>query len=425
MKSRFASPSQEHVASLRKRARPGARTLLLAGVALATLAIGLVSAQTPTPQPAAAKPAAPAQVQIPPAPAPAVSKAWIVMDYASGQVLAGENIHERLAPASMTKVLTSYVIAAEMKNGKISRDDQVMMTENAWRKGGAGTDGSYSGFPVNKTARLEDMEKGMVVQSGNDAAIALAEHVAGSEEAFVALMNSYAQRIGMKDSQFMDATGLSAEGHYSSAYDMALLGRALIRDFPETYAYNKIKELTVGGITQPNRNLLLWRDPSVDGIKTGHTSEAGYCIINSAIRGDQRVITVIFGDTSEKQRATDSLALLNWAFRFYETHRLYEPGKVVAQQKVWKGKGDQVQLGVAAPLLVSVPRGRYDALKPSIEVPKQLIAPIKQGQQIGTVKVTLDGKVVAQSPLVATAAVEEGGFFKRLWDSFWMWWESE
>ena len=398
--------------------------------ALATLTIGLVSAQTmPTPQPAAAPAAQVApvqpQVEIPPAPAPAKSKAWIVMDYASGQVLAGENINERLAPASMTKVMTSYVIASELQNGKVTRDDQVTMTENAWRKGGAGTDGSYSGFPVNSTARLEDMEKGMVVQSGNDAAIALSEHVAGSEEAFVALMNAHAARLGMKDTNYEDVTGLSAEGHYSSAYDMALLGRALIHDFPETYAYNKIKEMTVNGIRQPNRNLLLWRDSRVDGLKTGHTSEAGYCIINSAVSGDQRIITVIFGDTSEKQRATDSLALLNWGFRFYETHRLYEPGKVVAEQKVWKGSADNLKLGVAQPLLVSVPRGRYEALKPSIELPKQLVAPFAQGQQVGTVKVSLDGKVVAQAPLVATEAVEEGGFFKRLWDAFWMWWDSE
>jgi len=391
-----------------------------AAAAAITLAAGLAFAQTPAPLP----PAAPAVVSIPPAPAPAVSKAWIVMDYASGQVLAGENIHVHLAPASMTKVMTSYVIAAEVKNGKVRNDDPVTLSENAWRKGGAGTDGSYSGFPVNSTAPLQDMERGMVVQSGNDAAIALAEHVAGSEEAFAALMNSYAQRLGMKDSHFVDATGLTAEGHYSSAYDMALLGRALIRDFPETYAYNKIKELTVNGITQPNRNLLLWRDASVDGIKTGHTSEAGYCIMNSAQRGDQRLITVVMGDSSEKQRADDSLALLNWGFRFFETHRLYEPGKAVTRQKVWKGAGDQVQLGVAQPLLVSVARGRYNELKPSIEVPRQLVAPIAKGQAVGTVKVTLDGKVVAQAPLVAVDGVELGGFFKRLWDAFMMWWKS-
>ncbi|UYK85606.1 D-alanyl-D-alanine carboxypeptidase [Xanthomonas sacchari] len=394
--------------------------------AVATFAVGLVSAQTPGPVPAPpAAAAAPATVAIPPAPKPAVSKSWVLMDYATGQVLAGENEHERVAPASITKVMTSYVIAAELKLGKITRDDQVMLSERAWREGGAGTDGSYSGFPVNKTARLEDMEKGMAIQSGNDAAIALAEHTAGSEEAFASLMNEYAKKIGMTGSHFVNAHGLSADGHYTTAYDLALLGRAMVRDYPETYAYNKIKEFRVGDITQPNRNLLLWRDPSVDGIKTGHTSEAGYCLLSSAKRGDQRLIAVVMGDSSEKQRAEDSLALLNWGFRFFETHSLYEPGKQVAQQRVWKGTEKQVLLGVAQPLLVSVPRGRYNELKPAIEVPKTLEAPIKQGQQIGMVKVSLDGKVVAQAPLVALKAVDEAGFFKRLWDSFWMWWESE
>ena len=395
--------------------------------AVATFAVGLVSAQTPGPVPAspAAAATAPAAVAIPPAPKPAVSKSWVLMDYATGQVLAGENEHVRVAPASITKVMTSYVIAAELKLGKIKRDDQVMLSERAWREGGAGTDGSYSGFPVNQTARLEDMEKGMAIQSGNDAAIALAEHAAGSEEAFASLMNNYAEKLGMTGSHFVNAHGLSAEGHYTTAYDLALLGRAMVRDYPETYAYNKIKEFRVGDITQQNRNLLLWRDPSVDGIKTGHTSEAGYCLLSSAQRGDQRLIAVVMGDSSEKQRAEDSLALLNWGFRFYETHRLYEPGKQVAQQRVWKGTQKEVLLGVAQPLLVGVPRGRYNELKPSIDVPKTLEAPIKQGQAIGTVKVSLDGKVIAQAPLVALKAVDEAGFFKRLWDSFWMWWEAE
>lgn len=395
--------------------------------ALATFAVGLVSAQTPGPVPAspAAAATAPAAVAIPPAPKPAVSKSWVLMDYATGQVLAGENEHVRVAPASITKVMTSYVIAAELKLGKIKRDDQVMLSERAWREGGAGTDGSYSGFPVNQTARLEDMEKGMAIQSGNDAAIALAEHAAGSEEAFASLMNNYAAKLGMTGSHFVNAHGLSAEGHYTTAYDLALLGRAMVRDYPETYAYNKIREFKVGDITQQNRNLLLWRDPSVDGIKTGHTSEAGYCLLSSAQRGDQRLIAVVMGDSSEKQRAEDSLALLNWGFRFYETHRLYEPGKQVAQQRVWKGTEKEVLLGVAQPLLVGVPRGRYNELKPSIDVPKTLEAPIKQGQAIGTVKVSLDGKVIAQAPLVALKAVDEAGFFKRLWDSFWMWWEAE
>ncbi|WP_425501252.1 D-alanyl-D-alanine carboxypeptidase family protein [Pseudoxanthomonas suwonensis] len=357
-------------------------------------------------------------------PRPSQATAWLVMDYATGQVLAGENVDERVEPASITKVMTSYVIAAEMAAGRIKPDDRVLMSERAWREGGARTDGSFSGFPVNEYAPLSEMEKGMAVQSGNDAAIALAEHVAGTQEAFADLMNSYAAKIGMKNSHFVNAHGLSAPEHYSTARDLALLGRAFVRDYPEQYAYNKIKELTVNGITQPNRNLLLWRDSSVDGIKTGHHSKAGYCLMSSAQRGDQRLIAVLMGGASERQRADDSLALLNWGFRSHETHRLYEPGKPVASLKVWKGKADQVQLGVSRPLLVSMARGRYGDLKPAMEVPRSLVAPIAAGQQIGTVKVSLDGQVVAEAPLVAAAAVEEAGFFKRLWDAFWMWWES-
>ena len=392
--------------------------------ALTTFTVGLAFAQAPVPVPVPAS-QAPASDALPVPPAPEiVAEAWIVMDAASGNVLAGENIDQPLEPASITKVMTSYVIAAEMAGGKVSEDDQVMMTEHAWRTGGAGTDGSYSGFEVNKTAPLVQMEKGMVVQSGNDAAIALAQHVAGSVDAFAALMNMYAERIGMRNSHFVNPTGLPAEGHVSSARDLALLGRALIRDFPKAYSYNSIREFTVGPITQPNRNVLLWRDQSVDGIKTGHTSGAGYCLMASAERGDQRLITVVLGSTSEKQRADDSQALLNWGFRFYETHKLYDAGTQVADQKVWKGASDRLQLGVAEPLLVTIPRGRYERLKPMMDVPKTLVAPIAKGQEIGTVKVMLDDKVVAQRPLVALNAVEEGGFFKRLWDEFWMWWES-
>lgn len=395
-------------------------SVVLVSAALAA-GSGFAIAQTPAP----ARPAALSDnLPVPDAPAPKVSKAWLVMDYATGQVLAGENVDTPVEPASITKVMTSYVIAAEMAAGKIKATDQVMMSENAWRSGGAGTDGSYSGFEVNKTAPLEQMEKGMVVQSGNDAAIALAEHVAGSEQAFAQLMNAYAKKIGMKASHFVNPHGLTAEGHVTTAHDLALLGRALIRDFPEAYSYNKIKEFTVGPITQPNRNLLLWRDASVDGIKTGHTSSAGYCLMASAKRGDQRLITVVMGDTSENQRAVDSQALLNWGFRFHETHRLYEAGKALASPKVWKGEADVVQVGVAQPLLVTTARGKYDRLKATMDLPKSLVAPITKGQKIGTVKVTLDGKLVAQAPLVAVSAVEEGGFFKRLWHELLMWWQS-
>ena len=387
--------------------------------ALASAATGLVVAQDAPPPPAPA----PAELPVPPPPV-VTGEAWLLMDFASGQVLAGENVHQRHEPASLTKVMTSYVVAAELKAGRIAPDDQVLMSENAWRSGGAGTDGSYSGFPVNQRAPLERMEKGMVIQSGNDAAIALAEHIAGTVDAFAALMNAHAARLGMENTHFTNPHGLPDENHYSTAYDLALLGRAMIRDFPEHYAYNKIKEFTVGEITQRNRNLLLWRDPSVDGIKTGHTSGAGYCLMTSAQRGDQRLVTVVLGSTGEKQRADDSQALLEWGFRFFESNELYAAGKPIARQKVWKGDADEVVLGLAQPLRVTTRRGKYDQLKPSMELPATLVAPIKKGQQVGKVKVMLDGKVVAERPLVALQAVEEGGFFKRLWDSFWLWWES-
>ena len=401
------------------------RSLLFVALATAGIVLGSGLATAQAPAPAPARPAALSDnLPIPDAPAPATSKAWLVMDYATGQVLAGENIDTPVEPASITKVMTSYVIAAEMAAGKIKPTDPVMMSEHAWRSGGAGTDGSYSGFEVNKTAPLEQMEKGMVVQSGNDAAIALAEHVAGSEQAFAQLMNAYARKIGMKASHFVNPHGLTAEGHITTAHDLTLLGRALIRDFPEAYSYNKIKEFTVGPITQPNRNLLLWRDPSVDGIKTGHTSSAGYCLMASAQRGDQRLIAVVMGDSSENQRAVDAQALLNWGFRFYESHKLYDAGKQVATQRVWKGAADSVRLGVAAPLLVSSPRGQYDRMKATMDIQKTLVAPIAKGQALGTVKVALDGKLIAQAPLVALDDVPQGGFFKRLWDSLLMWWHS-
>jgi len=396
----------------------------VAVAAVATSVLGFAFAQQPQPAPAAPAPAALSDELPVPPPPKITAKAWLLMDFATGQVLAGENEDERVEPASITKVMTSYVVAAEMKAGKVKPTDQVMMSEHAWREGGAGTEGSYSGFEVNKTAPLIEMEKGMVVQSGNDAAIALAEHVAGSEDAFAALMNAYAARIGMKGSHFVNPHGLSEPEHYSTAHDLALLGRAMVRDFPEAYSYNKIKEYTVGPITQRNRNLLLWRDPSVDGIKTGHHSGAGYCLMASAKRGDQRLVSVVMGSSSENQRAVDSQALLNWGFRFFETHRIYDAGKAISKQKVWKGAADEVQLGVSQPLLVSTPRGKYQRLKPSMDIPKTLIAPIAKGQEIGTVKVVLDGKVVAQRPLVALTAVEEGGFFKRMWDELMMWWNA-
>lgn len=393
-------------------------------VALSVSAIGLALAQSPQPQPQPAPAPAMPEVATPPPPS-ITGTAWVLMDYETGQILAGENYDERLEPASITKVMTSYVIASELAAGRISEDDQVMMTENAWRKGGAGTGGSFSGFEVNQTARLLDMEIGMAVQSGNDASIALAEHVAGTEEAFASLMNAHAQRLGMSGSHFVNSHGLSEENHYSTARDLAVLGRAIIGEYPDIYAHNKIREFTVGPITQRNRNVLLWRDDSVDGIKTGHHSAAGYCLMASAQRGDQRLISVVLGSTSENQRANDSMALLNWGFRFFETHRLYDAGEALTTQKLWKGRANELRLGLSEPLLVSTARGKYDQLQPSMDVPQTLVAPIEEGQVIGTVRVVLDDEVVAERELVALDAVERAGFFKRLWHEFLMWWRSD
>ena len=400
--------------------------------ALVAFAAGAAFAQTPTPQPAPLPAAAPPRpAPTPTAPVPSGAKAWVLMDYTSGQVLAGENIDEPLEPASITKVMTSYVVAAEIAAGKVSGDDMVRISENAWRSGGAGTDGSYSALAVNSEVKLDDVLHGLVIQSGNDAAIALAEHVAGSEAAFVDLMNRYAERIGMTNSHFENAHGLSSANHRMSARDIALLSQALIRQFPDHYALYKIKEFTYGGIQQWNRNGLLWKDGSVDGLKTGHTSAAGYCLAASALRGDQRLISVVLGiDTQSRSegfrlREEGNLALLNWGFRFFETHSVYDAGAKVADQKLWRGEADTIELGVSEPLLVTLPRGRYADLKPSMDVPRQLSAPITKGQQIGTVRLTLDDKVVAERPLVALADVPEGGFFKRMSDDFWLWWESE
>lgn len=396
---------------------------LMASAALCAVAIAFAqTAPVPNATPAAT-------VQIPPAPVPTGAGSWLVMDFSNGQVLASQNPDLRVEPASITKVMTSYVVAAELKAGKVKRNDQVLISENAWRGGGGGTDGSTSFLPLNSTVSLDELERGMIIQSGNDASIALAEHVAGSEQAFVDLMNSYAKKIGMNNSRFMNPHGLSHPDHYSTARDLALLGLAMIRDFPETYAYNKIRDYTVNGILQHNRNGLLWKDASVDGIKTGHTSAAGYCLLASAKRGEQRLISVVLGIQTDSSaegfrlRENGNLALLNWGFRFYETRTLYAKGKVIATPKVWKGKLNNVALTIATPFNVSVPRGKFDALKANVDLPKYIIAPLKAGQVVGKVRVSLDGKVIAEQNLVAQVDVPEAGFFGRLWDSFMMWWD--
>ena len=381
----------------------------------------------PTPQ-AVAKPALPvpgAGAGPTPPPPTINAKSWVLMDYATGQVLAGENIDARVAPASITKVMTSYVVSAELAHGKIHLDDKVRISERAWRSGGAGTDGSTSFLQLDSQVPLKDLQYGMIIQSGNDAAIALAEHVAGSEATFAQLMNQYAGQIGMDGTHYVDASGLPDPEHYTTAHDVARLSRALIHDYPEDYKIYAVKEFVWNGIKQHNRNTLLWRDDTVDGIKTGHTSDAGFCLATSAKRGEQRLIAVVMGAASEKQRADDNQALLNYGFRFFETRKLYAANAPLATPELWKGAVDSVPLGVGEDVLVTFPRGRYDELKASLELPARLVAPVAKGGEVGKLKVELDGKSLLERPLIALAPGESGGFFTRVVDEVWMWFKGD
>ena len=379
-----------------------------------------IAQQTP-PKPVPNVPA-PAAMQVPVPPPPDVdATAWVLMDYATGQVLASKNPDQRVVPASITKVMTDYVISAQIGSGKIHLTDQVSISEHAWRAGGAGTDGSTSFLKLNSQVPLKDLLYGMIIQSGNDSAIALAEHTAGSEDTFASLMNAYAKQLGMVNSHFVNASGYPADNHYTTAHDVAILTRALIHDYPEDYAISAIKEFEWNGIKQGNRNTLLWRDPTVDGVKTGHTAEAGFCLDASAKRGDQRMIAIVMGASSEKARADSAMALLNYGFRFFETHKLYEAGKPQATPRLWKGQEDQLPLGVAEDVLVTVKTGDYDKLKATMDIPSTLVAPYKKGQQVGTLHVTEDGQPIEDVPLIALNDAPQGGFFKRLWDSILLW----
>ncbi|TAM99382.1 MAG: D-alanyl-D-alanine carboxypeptidase [Rhodanobacteraceae bacterium] len=380
---------------------------------------GALFAQTPLPPKPSAPPkpvpSAP-QTPIPPAPQPN-AQAWVLMDYANGQILASSNMDARRAPASLTKVMTEYVVAAELKSGKIHMDDQVHISEHAWRAGGAGTDSSTSFLKLNSDVPLKDLLYGMIIQSGNDAAIALAEHVAGSEQAFAEMMNAYARRLGMDNTHFINASGYPAPDLYSSAHDIAILSRALIMNFPDVYKISAIKSFEWNGITQHNRNTLLWTDPTVDGIKTGSTKEAGFCLSASALRDGMRLIAVTMGGPDMNAATTGDEALLNWGFNFYRTHKLYAAGQVLAEPRLWKGEANTLELGIADDALVTIPRGQYDKLQATLEFPQRLIAPFTKGQQVGALKVSFDGKPLLTEPLVVLQDAPRGGFFKRLWDA--------
>ncbi|HAB24041.1 MULTISPECIES: serine hydrolase [Pantoea] len=354
-----------------------------------------------------------------PAPPQVEAKAWILMDYASGKVLAEGNADDRLDPASLTKMMTSYVVGQALKSGKIKRDDMVTIGQDAWATGNPKLKGSSLMFlkPGDRIP-VSELNKGIVIQSGNDACIALADYVAGSQDAFIGLMNNYVKAFGLKNTHFMTVHGLDAEGQYSTARDMALIGQALIRDVPEEYALNKEKEFTFNHIRQMNRNRLLWStNLQVDGIKTGHTSGAGNNLVASATENDMRLISVVLGTATDAARFRESEKLLTWGFRFFETVTPIKADKPFAQQRVWFGDRKEVNLGVEKDAALTLPKGQMKNLKASYTLTTpQLEAPLKKNQVVGTIDFQLDGKTIEQRPLVVMEEVPEGNFFSRIVD---------
>ncbi len=346
------------------------------------------------------------------------ARGYILVDHDSGQVLASKNETEHLDPASITKLMTAYAAFRALTEEQISLTDGVRISEKAWR-----TEGSRMFVEVNTTVTVEDLLQGMIVQSGNDASVALAEYLGGTEETFAQLMNQYAQELGMLDTQYRNSMGLPAKDHYTSAADIARLATAIIRDFPEYYSWYSQREYTYNGITQKNRNALLWRDPTVDGMKTGMTDAAGYCLVSSAEREGMRLIAVVLGAKSPSARAKDSQALLNYGFRFFETRLLYPAGDSVTEARVWMGDAEQTGLGVKSDLYVTIPRGSYEQLQAKMELPEQLIAPVDPSRQIGTVRIDLDQEMVAEANLFALNAINEGSLWQRAKDSVLLWFE--
>ncbi len=347
------------------------------------------------------------------------AKAFVLMDYNSGKILASGNPDERLDPASLTKIMTSYVIGQAVNAGKITPQDMVTVGEDAWATGNPVLKGSSLMFlkPKDRVSVL-DLNKGIVIQSGNDASIALADYVAGSQDSFVSLMNQYVQKIGLKNTHFKTVHGLDSEGQYSTARDMALLTQAMIRDVPDEYALHKEKEFTFNKIRQPNRNRLLWsQNLKVDGVKTGHTSGAGHNLVASATEGDMRLISVVLGAPSDRVRFSESEKLLTWGFRFFETVTPIKADATLKKQRVWFGDTSEVDLGVADDVSITISKGQLQNLKVDIQLTNDsLEAPLAKNQTVGTINFILNDEVVEQHPLVAKNAVEEAGFFGRIWD---------
>ncbi|MGH1485133.1 MAG: D-alanyl-D-alanine carboxypeptidase family protein [Cellvibrionaceae bacterium] len=353
----------------------------------------------------------PRQVIIPAAPQLAAT-AYLLIDANSGRVIAEKSADTALPPASITKLMTSYIVSSEIERGAISRTDLVPISVTAWKKGG-----SKMFVREGTQVPVIDLMRGMIIQSGNDATIALAEHIAGSEEAFVDVMNQQAALLGMANTQFRNATGWPEEGHYSSARDIALLAKALITEFPESYKLYSEKYFSYNGINQPNRNKLLFRDKTVDGVKTGHTEEAGYCLVASSEKEGMRLISVVMGTRSDDARAVESQKLLSYGFRYYHTHKLYEKDAVVSTSRIWKGVTEEITLGVGKDIFLTVPRGTEDSLVAQASVDEIIEAPVVAGQELGNIVVTLEGEELLNTPLVALKAVEKSGFFSRFTDA--------
>lgn len=355
-----------------------------------------------------------------PIPAPPIigAKSYILMDAGSGAPLAALEPDIQLAPASLTKLMTAYAVFKAIKAGQIGLDDQVTVSEKAWRM-----TGSRMFIEVGKQVSVRDLLMGMIVQSGNDASVALAEYTAGTESVFAELMNQYAAALGMSGSHFVNATGLPDAEHYSTARDLALLTRAMINEFPEMYRWYSIREFEYNNISQRNRNALLWRDPSVDGVKTGHTSDAGYCLVSSAMRDDMRVISVVLGTASAKTRTDGSQALINYGFRFFETRLLFKAGEEITNTRVWKSANEFSSLGVSDDIYVTFPRGSYDDLEPILSLPATLEAPVAAGQPLGELSISLNGDTLITRPLRALHNNPVGSIWTRMQDSVMLWFE--
>ncbi len=351
---------------------------------------------------------------IPPPPQVPV-RAYVLMDYQSGNLLANLKGDERMEPASITKLMTAYVVYKALKSGKINLTDQVTISEKAWR-----TQGSKMFVKIGSQVPVEDLLMGMVVQSGNDATVALAEHIAGSEETFTKLMNQEAERLGMTNSHFTNAPGMPDPNHYMSARDIAVLARAIIQDFPEHYPRYSVRSFKYNNIEQQNRNRLLLTDASVDGVKTGHTESAGYCLVSSAKRNDTRLISVVLGAQKERERFQASQALLNYGFSFFESRKLYDAGTPIVTTRIWKGQENELPLGVVQPLYVTVPKGQAPQVNTTTTVQPTIVAPAQKDQVFGEVVVKLGDQEVSKTPLVALKEVPESGWFGRMIDSILM-----